>query len=47
LAKAESGETGFHTGGFVLGFLLNLVGSIAYLIKDDYKSNRVNGLGLV
>ncbi len=50
-AKAESGETGFHTGGFVLGFLLNLVGVlIAYLIKDDYKSNRVKwawiGLGL-
>jgi len=34
-----------------LGFLLNLVGVlIAYLIKDDYKSNRVKwawiGLGL-
>ena len=38
----KSGESGFHIGGFALGFLLGLIGVlIAYLIKDDYKSNRV------
>ena len=36
------GETGFHLGGFALGFLLGLIGVlIAYLIRDDYKRNRV------
>lgn len=36
------GETGFHLGGFALGFLLGLIGIlIAYLIKDEKKSNRV------
>jgi len=49
--KAVNGETGFHLGGFALGFLLGLIGIlIAYLIKDDYKSNRVKwawiGLGV-
>jgi hypothetical protein len=40
--QQRGGETGFHLGGFALGLLLNLVGVlIAYLIKDDYKSNRV------
>jgi hypothetical protein len=44
------GETGFHIGGFALGFLLGLLGVvIAYVIKDDYKRNRVKwawiGLG--
>ena len=35
-------ETGFHLGGFALGFLLNIIGVlIAYLINDDYKKNRV------
>ncbi len=39
---SKSGETGFHLGGFALGFLLGLIGIlIAYLIKDDYKRNRV------
>ena len=39
---AADGETGFHIGGFALGFLLGLIGVlIAYLIKDDKKSNRV------
>lgn len=39
---ARGGETGFHFGGFALGFFLGLVGIlIAYLIKDDYKQNRV------
>jgi hypothetical protein len=38
----RGGETGFHLGGFALGFLLGLIGVlIAYLIKDDYKRNRV------
>jgi hypothetical protein len=39
---ASDGETGFHIGGFALGFLLGLIGVlIAYLINDDKKSNRV------
>jgi hypothetical protein len=39
--KRFGGETGFHVGGFALGFLLGLIGIlIAYLINDDYKSNR-------
>lgn len=38
----KDGETGFHIGGFALGFLLGLIGVlIAYLIKDDKKKNRV------
>lgn len=41
-AAARGGETGFHVGGFALGFLLGWVGLIiAYLIKDDFKRNRV------
>ena len=40
--KKADGTTGFHIGGFALGFLLGLIGVlIAYLIKDDKKSNRV------
>ena len=40
-AKAPDGS-GFHLGGFALGFLLGLIGVlIAYLIKDDLKSTRV------
>jgi hypothetical protein len=40
--KRADGETGFHVGGFALGFLLGLIGIlIAYLINDDKKSNRV------
>ncbi len=39
---ATSGETGFHIGGFALGFFVGLIGVlIAYLINDDYKRNRV------
>jgi hypothetical protein len=39
--KAADGTTGFHIGGFALGFLLGLIGVlIAYLIKDDKKANR-------
>ncbi len=35
-------STGFHLGGFALGFLVGLIGVlIAYLINDDYKKNRV------
>lgn len=40
-AKADDGS-GFHLGGFALGFLLGLIGVlVAYLIKDDKKSARV------
>lgn len=40
LQKAD-GTSGFHIGGFALGFLLGLIGVlIAYLINDDKKSNR-------
>ena len=40
-AKAVDGS-GFHIGGFALGFLLGLIGVlIAYLINDDKKSSRV------
>ena len=36
------GDSGFHLGGFALGFLVGLIGVlIAYLINDDKKSNRV------
>jgi hypothetical protein len=42
LAENRSGETGFHAGGFFLGLLLGIIGVlVAYLIKDDYKRNRV------
>lgn len=42
MAKMADGETGFHGGGFALGFLLGLIGVlIAYLINDEKKSNRV------
>ncbi len=49
--KKADGTTGFHIGGFALGFLLGLIGVlIAYLINDDKKSNRVKwswiGLGV-
>ena len=40
--KQRSGETGFHLGGFALGFFLGAIGIvIAYVINDDYKKNRV------
>ena len=40
--SSRGGETGFHFGGFALGFFVGLIGVlIAYLIKDDFKSNRV------
>ena len=48
--KRFGGETGFHVGGFALGFLLGLIGVlIAYLINDDYKRNRTKWawIGLV
>jgi hypothetical protein len=39
--KKADGSSGFHIGGFALGFLLGLIGVlIAYLINDDNKSNR-------
>lgn len=38
----RGGETGFHLGGFALGFFVGLIGVlIAYIINDDYKHNRV------
>lgn len=41
-AFAGDGDSGFHLGGFALGFLLGLIGVlIAYIINDDYKRNRV------
>lgn len=40
-SKADA-TSGFHLGGFALGFLLWLIGVlIAYLIKDDKKAARV------
>lgn len=40
-AAMIDGETGFHLGGFALGFLLGLIGIIiAYVIKDEKKPNR-------
>ena len=42
LTKRRDGETGFHLGGFALGFFLTWIGVIiAYVINDDYKRNRV------
>ncbi|MCX6318869.1 MAG: hypothetical protein NTW29_16440 [Bacteroidetes bacterium] len=42
LKKRKGGESGFHFGGFALGFFLGLIGVlIAYLLNDDYKRNRV------
>lgn len=51
-ARKKGGESGFHFGGFALGFFLGLIGVlVAYLINDDYKRNRVKwawiGLGIV
>lgn len=38
----RDGDTGFHLGGFALGFFLGAIGIvIAYVINDDFKSNRV------
>lgn len=40
--KMKEGDTGFHAGGFFLGFLVGLIGVlIAYLINDDKKRSRV------
>jgi hypothetical protein len=54
VVKKADGTTGFHVGGFTLGFLLGLIGVlIAYLINDDKKKNRVKwswigaGVGLL
>lgn len=39
--KYADGDTGFHLGGFALGFLLGLIGVlIAYIISDDKKAQR-------
>jgi hypothetical protein len=52
--KQRDGDTGFHLGGFALGFFIGGIGVlIAYLINDDYKHNRVKwawigfGIGVV
>lgn len=39
----KSGESGFHLGGFALGFFLGLIGVLlAYVaFDDDYKQNRI------
>jgi multisubunit Na+/H+ antiporter MnhE subunit len=38
--KSANGKTGFHPGGFALGFPFGLiVALIAYLIRDDKKRN--------
>lgn len=39
----KAGESGFHLGGFALGFFLGLIGVLlAYVaFDDDYKSNRI------
>jgi hypothetical protein len=48
LFEKRDGETGFHLGGFALGLLLGIIGVlIAYLIKDDYKRNRVKWAWIV
>ncbi|MGB8193569.1 MAG: hypothetical protein WCF67_16685 [Chitinophagaceae bacterium] len=40
--KFADGDSGFHLGGFALGFLLGLIGVlIAYLLNDELKDNRV------
>lgn len=42
LKKSSMAADGFQAGGFFLGLLLGLIGVlIAYLIKDEQKSNRV------
>jgi hypothetical protein len=42
LAREMDGTTGFHLGGFALGFLLLPIGVlIAYLINDEKKANRI------
>ena len=40
--RMAKGKTGFHLGGFALGFFLLILGiPIAYLINDDKKQARV------
>jgi hypothetical protein len=42
LAAKAIDSSGFHIGGFALGFLLGIIGVlIAYLIDDDKKATRV------
>jgi hypothetical protein len=42
IEKYFAGGSPFHVGGFLLGFLLGIIGVlIAYLIKDSKKSGRV------
>lgn len=40
--QSKGGATGFHLGGFALGFFLSLIGVlIAYLMKEDFRRNRI------
>lgn len=43
LTSKKAGETGFHLGGFALGFFVGLIGVlIAYVaFDDDFKKNRI------
>jgi hypothetical protein len=48
--RAADGPTGFHMGGFALGFFLGILGVVvAYVIKDEKNRNRVkwSWIGLV
>jgi hypothetical protein len=41
MKRVQDHSTGFHIGGFALGFFVGLIGVlIAYLINDDNKPNR-------
>ncbi len=51
LTGSEGDQTRFHTGGFLLGFLVGIPGVlISYIIEDDNKRRRVKwswvGLGI-
>ena len=42
LTELQADQTGFHTGGFILGFLVGLPGVlVSYIIKDDSTRKRV------
>lgn len=42
LTELQGDQTGFHTGGFILGFLVGLPGVlVSYIIKDDSTRKRV------
>ena len=42
LTELQGDQTGFHTGGFILGFLVGLPGVlVSYIIKDNSTRRRV------